>query len=1268
MAWIPFFYDAWPPGGGGAVAFVRRQTVQGTAANPVVLTIPTANTVGNGLFLFVGAKAGSANTISAVTDNVGHTWTKNGELQTTASSNRGAWWYVGTSTGVVTSISVTLAATSTTIPISGVLFEVSGNDTASPISASNYQSDTVSDVTYDSGALTPTVDNCLVLSGATWGSTGTVTSLTAAGTLAGSESYLQGSATLHGIGSAYVAQTTAALVTATYTSSRISTSMGALLAIKPAGGITAVIKQGTWRWYSDATPDASLVALAAENTAPTLTAAQIQNGIVRLRVQLDETAGGVGAGAVQVQYSRDQTNWISIPDQTIGSNQAGKWFRWANGAATANGAVGTNVLTGTTASGTYLEASGVTATVAASSKTEFDLAILAHWPPPLSLAYFRITVAGVPIALDTGATAISLNTSSIADRPYTVGRYGDNTSASGPRELRYGPWNRLWHDGARWWIFWNEYDQTSGDGLSYAYWDGTGTPTAGGNWTKAVVTNTTSSRTGRNNQAFATIGGTKTVVTLQNSSSGAFNIRRGVIDTTTITWDAEVAVAAATFGRQTHVAIDDGGYIWVGGVEGASTRVWAQRSTNPLTSTGWTSGFNARFFLTDADLVDGDVFSLTGLGSGAALACWSQETAPRDHSASLLSATAFGTPTVITAARQDWGVARSGSYVWLSHRLGVDKTFNWGLRRYDIAGGTWSAVTNPGYGASSSDDDGLVVTADGTDVYVFGTFEGTGNGDRLIQYGKYTGTGTAGAWGSLTALSPSDRGNGDGITGASASGGGKIVVGFEFGDDELAGTAFAVEYHVLAMSSAHPLSAAVVGSSAADALRITTSQALAASVAASSAADATRVTTSQALTATVAGSSATSATQIIVGHAPTATVVGSSTAAASSLTVGHALTAASVGSSAAASTRITTSQALSASVVAASAADATRITTSQALSAAVVGSSAGAADLNIGGQTHALTAAVTGSSAAAALRLTLSQPLSAPIAASSAASATRVDVGHALSAAPAGASTATALRVTVGHPATASVVGSSASVATQITVGHPLASAPAGSSAAAATRITTSQALTTSVVASSSATASSITVGHPITASVAGSRASAADLAVSGQAHALTATVAGSSAAASSSLRVGHVLSASAVGDSAGTATALRLSHPLTASAVASSLATATALRLAPVLTASVVGASAVGATSLRLSHPLASSVAGASTASATQLRLAHALSSLIAGSSSALAMLQPVEADLVLTALLLYEGAAPSTLLDSADSFALVPGGYTASLIGFTS
>jgi hypothetical protein len=565
------------------------------------------------------------------------------------------------------------------------------------------------------------------------------------------------------------------------------------------GGIAAEIKVGAlpaghyvgvWRWYSDATPDSSMTAQAAESTTPTLSGTQMQNAKIRLRIQIIDTTGSAGSGTIALDYSEDSgSTWNPVQDQTPTSGKEGYWFRWANGAATAGNTISQNDLTGTTESGKYIEASGTTESIGANATHEMDLALYVHWPPPDSTIQFRIVYGGSALSLFSGNNA-SLTTSAASDRgSVSITRLDADGLQKTSREMRYASWPRFYYDGTRWWFF-TVYLNTPTIVRSFS-WDGSG------GWTARDTVNVGSA----SNQtqaafAFKTIGGTPTVFVHAGSSTTSRVVVKGTISGTTITWGSTQTVTQNS-DRTRHIAVDDGNFVWIGGIQ-AATGVWAARSTNSNDVTAW----NASLTAADASVVSGDIFTLVGLSSDKALAIWHSGTVLKY---SILTSAGFGSVTTLnssaSAGAEDWGVTRTGGFVYVIHSDSTSAGGNWKLRVFDETGSTWSDGTSPAVSGQASVNDGITLTSSGGTIYALGTFTDTEGGQaRKLSYKTYSG-GTAGTWGSLTDISSSsgNRGNGDHVDTGDIQGGGKVIFGWNFNDDDTTAFARTAEYHYISV-------------------------------------------------------------------------------------------------------------------------------------------------------------------------------------------------------------------------------------------------------------------------------------------------------------------------------------------------------------------------------------------------------------------------------------------------------------------------------------
>jgi hypothetical protein len=553
---------------------------------------------------------------------------------------------------------------------------------------------------------------------------------------------------------------------------------------------------GTYRWYTDATPDGSMVALAAANTPPTLTGAQTMGGIVRLRVQLTTTVT-----ALHMEYSVDGTNWADVPnaDNSGVSNAENRWFTWANGAATAGATIGTQLLTGTQASGTYIEARGQGATVSGSNRTEFDLAFKVRWPPPETTILIRLLDGASPITLPQ---TISLTTCAVADRLYTIDKADTNASGGQNREVNHGAWPRIFHDGTYWWMYTVQPATSTSTVVYYRSSDLA-------SWTKFTVAggagtiSTTSETDVKHTPWMRTITGTPVAGVGLFPSSGNMRYLRGYVSAGAITWASSVDIGAARPGSQSHSCIDQGGFHWIAGING-TTGVWARRSTAADDgSTGYVPAFGSQLSLTDSGVAAGNILALVPLASNKVLAIWRNGTALKSAE---VTGSGWGSASTATATAainiDDWGAALAGDgFVYLIHTDNAGTGGTWKTRKYNVGTPGWSAGTDPGAAqpTQNSNADGLVVTASGsTDVYAFGTTVGTDGGqDRTITAIKWNGS----AWSNEGVVTPAGgRGNGDDIAGPPVAAAGAIPIVYLFNDNDVTGFPYTYEVHVLTVA------------------------------------------------------------------------------------------------------------------------------------------------------------------------------------------------------------------------------------------------------------------------------------------------------------------------------------------------------------------------------------------------------------------------------------------------------------------------------------
>ena len=433
-------------------------------------------------------------------------------------------------------------------------------------------------------------------------------------------------------------------------------------------------------------------ALSAEDAAFTPTAAQLDHVPLRLRYQIQETGGGSGdPGVMRLQYSQDQTHWIDVqPQGTAGQLE---WFQYVDGAAVVGDTLVSNLLSGSTQNGTYVESQDRgTGGVSPMARREFDACVALSWLPPNTTVYLRLTCGGAALP---GYITVTAPDQTV--RPYTVASL---QPATAPGYVGYRPddflvpqWPRLFHDqfGASW-----AFGLQQDDSGSLAYYR----KAPSGSWSArkvAVVPGSpdlrcTSTFSPRTSAYLRDIGGRSVVVAGFVPVSGDQRLLRGSIASgdTDITWNASIDLGSLGISPM-QVVIDQGGYIWLVGCVTDKVRVY--RSTQPDDGSATfnpTFGPAAEYSSIGATTNRG--VAAVPLESNHLLIMWHDEL---DTPLTLLSVEVSGSTfsngaTVASNARvTDWGLAATATKVHCvyvanaSPRLLMD-------RIYDKATHTWS--------------------------------------------------------------------------------------------------------------------------------------------------------------------------------------------------------------------------------------------------------------------------------------------------------------------------------------------------------------------------------------------------------------------------------------------------------------------------------------------------------------------------------------------------------------------------------------------------
>lgn len=576
-------------------------------------------------------------------------------------------------------------------------------------------------------------------------------------------------------------------------------------------------KQGKWRFYTDATPDGSMTALAAENTTPTLTAAQSEGGIIRLRVSIKNTTADSLSENLKLQYSQDGSNW-----QDVGtSSEAQKLFLYADGAATAGGTVGTRVLSDSTSSGLYHEDGSTSETVAASGIQEIDFAIRAQHPVHGTTYKFRVVQGPHDLPLDTGAVQIQATTTSSPTQ--AIGSLAAESGNTASDYLKFT--SKMIYDGTNYWLFYAKPANTAT--VYYRSWSGSGAWSSESSLSFGVTGADYSD--GFFSVTYKLIGTTKTVVvsgTAQNygvvTGVEAPNMIRGVISGTSITWDSYYPVhsslVSTELAGQSQAAFLDSNRIVQVWTNAAGDQQYINfRGQEADTGTGfgtfteqgidtsdyWTGKGQVRVLATGNDGGGSDTFLWLSVNAEGALLIgeWYLPASPSTPGVW------GGTYTVASSAHAvDWNALRVGNYSYILYRDNASGGGNWKLAVYNHTSGTYALATNQPGISNSIDGTGIALTADTTNnrLYVMGVFAGAnGTGSRVVKYARYDygSGGTGGTWSNVGAAISGDHGNISHIQSLENAVSGKVLLVTEEGDDGMLGTDSVARYYTLNQGS-----------------------------------------------------------------------------------------------------------------------------------------------------------------------------------------------------------------------------------------------------------------------------------------------------------------------------------------------------------------------------------------------------------------------------------------------------------------------------------
>ncbi len=574
-----------------------------------------------------------------------------------------------------------------------------------------------------------------------------------------------------------------------------------------------VVEQVGWRWFLDGT--GSLTAMAAENTKPTLPGDE-NYGVVRVRVELEETSGGSDSNKiVKMQMSGDDgTTW---EDMVLDAAAPEKHLHVTNGADTNGNTITSRLLANTDTSGEYHEDQSGTESLLANESLEVDFALFTRVVVPDSDYRFRMFWDGVAVPIKSGSVKIELRGSTVASREWTDGVLNSvnpllEPGSGDPDAAGHGHGFRGFYDGTRWWVFWADRE-VSTTAFNYKHSTNPGVVA----WSSASTVSFTNIKDSQDvNIIFKDIGGTLYVVAMVGDTASQRFFKRGTISGTTITWDSTERTFSNPFDDDDNgspgLVIDEGDFLWVAGKgQDVGTELWAQRSVNAITNATYYT-FNTAHSASEANIFVVAPFSgpeVISLASDEVLLVYYDGGNNNLRARKCTESGGMGSPVTINTSTNahdnDWGVVKAtDGNVYCVYGDDTANNYAWLLRVYDISGDSWATGTDPSVdkGASGTSNDGLLVHwGDDGMLYASDTAGDSDSRDTRSRYKAYTG-GTAGTWdGSLSFLSPGGTqataiGNAD-ARASFANSPQRWVVLMERGDDAFVGTDYVLEFYVL---------------------------------------------------------------------------------------------------------------------------------------------------------------------------------------------------------------------------------------------------------------------------------------------------------------------------------------------------------------------------------------------------------------------------------------------------------------------------------------